>query len=183
MHMIIRREIATGFAGLMLVLHAGAIVAATRTLSGIVTYRERIALPPSAVIEVKLVDVSRVDALSRTIAETSVKTSSQVPIPFRLTFQTDEIEPRRRYALQARIVVDGKLWFATTTHHPVLAGADNMTIVVQRVDSDAGTLSPTKPTGRWLAEDIGSGGVIDRLQTVLEIAADGTITERAVATG
>lgn len=32
------------------------------------------------------------------------------------------------------------------------------------------------PAGRWLAEDIGGGGVIDRLQTVLEIAGDGRIS-------
>ncbi|ACB94895.1 META domain-containing protein [Beijerinckia indica] len=30
--------------------------------------------------------------------------------------------------------------------------------------------------GRWLAEDILGGGVIDRLQSVLEIAADGTVS-------
>lgn len=32
------------------------------------------------------------------------------------------------------------------------------------------------PTGRWLAEDIGGGGVVDRIQTVLDIAADGRVT-------
>ncbi len=36
--------------------------------------------------------------------------------------------------------------------------------------------SPTSPTGRWLAEDIRGGGVIDCLQSVLEIAGDGRIS-------
>jgi putative lipoprotein len=31
------------------------------------------------------------------------------------------------------------------------------------------------PAGRWLAEDIRGGGVIDNLQTVLEIGASGTV--------
>ncbi len=31
------------------------------------------------------------------------------------------------------------------------------------------------PTGRWLAEDINGGGVIDRLQTTLEIRDDGIV--------
>lgn len=31
-------------------------------------------------------------------------------------------------------------------------------------------------SGRWLAEDIGGGGVIDRLQTVLEIRDDGAVS-------
>ena len=32
------------------------------------------------------------------------------------------------------------------------------------------------PAGRWLAEDINGGGVIDRLQTTLEVSADGSVT-------
>lgn len=32
------------------------------------------------------------------------------------------------------------------------------------------------PTGKWLAEDIDGGGVIDRLQTTLEIHDDGIVT-------
>jgi len=35
---------------------------------------------------------------------------------------------------------------------------------------------PAAPTGKWLAEDIDGGGVIDRLQTTLEIQADGIVT-------
>lgn len=38
--------------------------------------------------------------------------------------------------------------------------------------------APATPTGKWLAEDIdgGGGGVIDRLQTTLEIRDDGIVT-------
>jgi len=35
---------------------------------------------------------------------------------------------------------------------------------------------PASPTGKWLAEDIDGGGVIDRLQTTLELNADGIVT-------
>lgn len=35
---------------------------------------------------------------------------------------------------------------------------------------------PATPTGKWLAEDIDGGGVIDRLQTTLEIRDDGIVT-------
>jgi heat shock protein HslJ len=34
----------------------------------------------------------------------------------------------------------------------------------------------TPPAGKWLAEDIGGGGVIDRVQTRLELSADGKVT-------
>lgn len=35
--------------------------------------------------------------------------------------------------------------------------------------------APATPTGKWLAEDIDGGGVIDRLQTTLEIRDDGMV--------
>jgi heat shock protein HslJ len=36
--------------------------------------------------------------------------------------------------------------------------------------------APATPAGKWLAEDIDGGGVIDRLQTTLEIRDDGIVT-------
>ncbi len=36
--------------------------------------------------------------------------------------------------------------------------------------------APASPTGKWLAEDINGGGVIDRLQTTLDIRDDGIVT-------
>jgi putative lipoprotein len=170
------RVIAAGFAGLVLGLQTVAAMAETRVLSGTVTYRERMALPPSAMLEVKLVDVSLADAPSTTIAEVSKPVTGQVPIPYELTFDRARIQPRRSYALQARITVDGQLWFITTARHSVFTGeADSTDILVQRV-GNSGADSPAAPTGRWLAENIENGGVIDRLQTVLEIAADGSIS-------
>lgn len=163
--------VSCAWAGLL----SSAVMAESRNLNGTVTYRERIALPPSAVVEVKLVDVSRADAPSQTIAETSIRPAGQVPVSWQLRFDDADITPGRRYALQARISVDGELWFITTTHHPVLAGGPDKTgIVVQRVARQSDI--PLTPVGRWLAEDIRGGGVIDRLQTVLEIAADGTVS-------
>lgn len=35
---------------------------------------------------------------------------------------------------------------------------------------------PATPAGKWLAEDIDGGGVIDRLQTTLEIRDDGMVS-------
>jgi heat shock protein HslJ len=35
---------------------------------------------------------------------------------------------------------------------------------------------PATPSGKWLAEDIDGGGVIDRLQTTLDIRDDGIVT-------
>lgn len=40
----------------------------------------------------------------------------------------------------------------------------------------AAPAGPAAPTGKWLAEDIDGGGVINRLQTTLEIRDDGIVT-------
>lgn len=151
-------------------------MAQLRTLQGTVSYRERIALPPSAKVEVKLVDVSRADAPAITIARTSIRPKHQVPIPYELRFDSARIQASHRYGLQARVTVQNELMFTTTDHHAVFGGGkDNTDIIVRRV------ASKPKPAeagleGHWLAEDIRGGGVIDLLQTVLELANGGTVS-------
>ncbi|MGL4285894.1 MAG: YbaY family lipoprotein [Phreatobacter sp.] len=173
---ISRRSLA-GLVGLALIAPTGGATAAPMTLRGTVSYRERMALPPGAVVEVKLIDVSLADAPARTIAETRVAAGPGSPIRYRLRFDRAEIQPRRSYALQARISLGDRLLFITTTRHTVFAGGPNRTdIRVERVGGQAAGPQQPGPTGRWLAEDIGGSGVIDRLQSVLEIGANGRVS-------
>ena len=163
---------ALGLAALLVAVTTA--MAEPRTLTGTVAFRERLMLPPNAVVEVKLVDVSLADAPSTTLGETTFKPEGRIPAPFELKFEGGDIKPGHTYALQARITVDGQLWFITTTRHQVFSGgADNTDIMMERVAADK---SDAAPTGRWLAEDIRGGGVIDNLQTVLDLAADGNVT-------
>lgn len=151
--------------------------AAGRSLSGKVFYREHVALPPEALLEVRLVDVSLADAPSRSLAVTRVKTRHRMPIPYRLRFDAARIKERRTYALEARITVKGKLWFITTSRHTVFAGGpDETDILVELVKSSAAPPLPLPLNGRWLTESIRNRGVVDDLQTVLEISADGKIS-------
>lgn len=153
-------------------LPATAFADETRVMRGSVTYRERMALPPGARIEVKLVDVSLADAPAKTIASTVIRTKRQPPIPYRLTYRASQVVAGHSYALQARITARGQLLFINQTRHSVLSGGKDRTdILVQRVAA-----APSSPAGRWLTEDISGGGVIDRLQTVLEIAPDGKVS-------
>lgn len=108
---------------------------AAETLTGTVGYRERMALPPEAEVEVKLVDVSLADAPSTMIAETRFKPEGQVPVPFELTYDPSKIIDNHTYALQARITDQGELMFTTTTQYRVLQGGQNMTdLMLQRVN-------------------------------------------------
>jgi putative lipoprotein len=132
-------------------------------------------LPPHALLEVRLLDVSLADAPAKTLAVTRVKTRHRMPIPYRLRYDEARLKPGRRYALQARITVNGQLWFITTTRHSIFAGSrDETDITVERVKT--GALEASGPAGKWLAESIRGHGVIDDLQSTLEIAADGKVT-------
>lgn len=108
---------------------------AERTLSGNVTYRQRIALPAGAVITVSLDDVSLADAPATQLATATITTKGEnVPIPFSLTYDPTAIRPERSYAVSARITIDDKLSWVTATRHSVLTAgnpSDDVTIVLQ----------------------------------------------------
>ncbi|HEY0622976.1 YbaY family lipoprotein [Sphingomonas sp.] len=91
------------------------------TLNGTASYRERIALPPDARLIVTVSDVSLADAPSVTIAQTEVKTEGrQVPLPFALSYHPARIEPRRSYAVAARILDGrGELAWITDKRNPL----------------------------------------------------------------
>lgn len=104
------------------------------SVTGTVTYLPRIAMPPNAVLEVSLIDVSRADAPAITLAsQSTVFGDRQVPIPFELVYNPDQIDPRLSYAVQARIVVDGDLRFINTSRFAVITQG-NPTNVEVRVD-------------------------------------------------
>ena len=125
---------------------------ASATLTGRVTYLPRIALPPDAVLTVRLEDVSRADAPAGVLAEQTVATAGrQVPIPFSLSYAPDSVRARHRYAVRAEIRSDdGTLLWLSDTVHPVLtqgAPSDSVEVRVVQVDrepletGDAGPLS------------------------------------------
>jgi putative lipoprotein len=104
-------------------------------VTGHVTYRERIALPPGATVTVRLQDVSRADAPAEVLAEQVIVPTTQVPIPFALEYDPARIDARHRYSVGARIEVAGKLWFVSDTHNGVLTegGPSQVDVVVRRV--------------------------------------------------
>lgn len=113
-------------------------------VSGTVTYRQRIALPEDAVVEVRLQEVSRLDAPAVTIAEQIIETEGQqVPFAFTLDYDPSDIDPRYTYVVQARILVDGELqWINTTAYRVITQGAPN---TVEVVVSPARTATPILP--------------------------------------
>lgn len=104
-------------------------------LTGTVAYRERIALPPDAVIDVQLLDTSIADVAAQTVAEALINAEGrQVPVPFTLTYDPAKIVPGDRYSVRATIRSgDGMLMFSSTQAYPVLThGAPSKANLVLR---------------------------------------------------
>ena len=97
----------------------------TVTLSGQLSYRERIALLPGSTATVSLEDVSRADAPSTVIASETIELGNrQVPVPFQLAVDDGQLSERSRYSLRATISgPDGALAWTTDTAMPVEKGS------------------------------------------------------------
>ncbi|MGE8322642.1 MAG: YbaY family lipoprotein [Pseudomonas sp.] len=76
-------------------------------------------LPPSGQVELSLLDVSLADAPAIRIAELRLRCGGPLPLNLQLTFDSKQIDSRRRYALLVRIENDGQLLYINTSHHPI----------------------------------------------------------------
>jgi putative lipoprotein len=83
------------------------------TVSGTISYLERIALGPDAVAQIRLVDLDLVDKPGYLVAQKAIESPGQVPIAFELTYWMERVEAGHTYALQARIEEGGKVIFST----------------------------------------------------------------------
>lgn len=77
---------------------------------GTVSYQARIALPPDAVLEMQLADVSRTDIPPVILARQSYTGLGKPPFPFRLRPELRDLDSLATYAVQARMLVQGKLF-------------------------------------------------------------------------
>lgn len=149
-----------GFAGLGSSLNgppqANPQAAAQPSISGTITYRERMALPPDAAIEVKLQDVSQ--AKPKTIAESVfAPEGKQVPIPFQLSYSPADINSAHTYKVQANISVNGKPMFTTTASAPVITNGapSQVALMLQQAPVTGKTASASKLRGtHWVLAEL-----------------------------
>lgn len=106
-------------------------------LTGTIIYRERIALPPDAMVEVRIVDVSLMDAPAETIALARFASEGrQVPLPFAIDYDPARIIAGRRYTLQARISdAAGKLLWITDAAFFLSFAGEPIELMLKRVES------------------------------------------------
>jgi putative lipoprotein len=129
-------------AGAFAVVPATAVAgdaAAAGKVTGFVSYENNDDLSPTAVLTVKLVDISRADAPADVVAQQVIQTSGlQVPIAYEVDYDPAKIDPSHRYAIQARIDDQGSLQYTSDRVYPVLTqGAkDTVSIELTQVPQD-----------------------------------------------
>jgi len=136
---------------LALGIASGPAAAPAATVTGTVSYRERIALPPDAALEVTLEDVSRADAPSGVLGRALVEPAGQVPIRFAIAYDGTRVDPGHRYGVRARITSQGRPLFVSTRSVPVLthgAGGE-VEVVVRPVGPPSRTQGRAIEGGRW----------------------------------
>lgn len=89
-------------------------------MTGTVTYREQMALPADAVIEVRLSDVTDPEATKPMGFAKVAAEGRPVPIPFQLRYDPGKVLDSHIYVLRAAIRSGGKMLYATDTAYPVL---------------------------------------------------------------
>ena len=91
------------------------------SVTGTINIRQRIALPPDAVLTVTLSDASLADAPARVLSQKAVRTEGkQAPFNFALPYNPADIQPNARILLSAAIAVNGQLMFITDTVQTVI---------------------------------------------------------------
>ena len=83
--------------------------------------RQKVALPPDAVLTVTLSDASLADAPSKVLSQKVTRTEGkQAPFSFALPYNPADIQPNARILLSAAVTINDKLVFITDTVQEVI---------------------------------------------------------------
>lgn len=107
---------------LAILLWLGGGMVWAETLRATAIYRERIALPPDAVFEAELQEISKTGVPVAVLGRARLDPAGQPPFGFGITYAA--VRPERRYAVCATIVHQGRLLFTTDRLWPVLHGGE-----------------------------------------------------------
>ena len=90
------------------------------SVSGSVSLREPVSFSPEAVAYVRLADVTNGAVRSTTVVQKQVRPTGDGSIPFEIVYKEKQINPRREYAVDVRVVDHGRLVFITDGVAPVI---------------------------------------------------------------
>ncbi len=121
------------------------------TVTGTARFEGQVALPPGAVLEVSVADVSRADARAATLAQVKIPASGPQPLRFTLPVNRKLVQERGSYSVRAEILVDGKALYVTDRAYLVLGHSGNTQtdVLLRPVDTRAQPASPRIENVRW----------------------------------
>jgi putative lipoprotein len=100
-------------------------------VAGVVTYRERIALPENASVRVRLLDTTSETAPPVTLAEQTITKPGQVPIPFIIVIDPAKVDQNHTYAVEAEIAVGNRaVWVTTARQSAITRGSPTTGLTV-----------------------------------------------------
>jgi putative lipoprotein len=99
----------------------------TASVTGTVTYREKIAMPQDGVVIVKLQDTSLMDVPAVEIGVQLIDDPGTVPVPFSIGFDPAEIIDNHTYTVRATITSGDELLWTTDTVSAVITRGNPLT--------------------------------------------------------
>jgi putative lipoprotein len=115
-----RAMFALVFAVVLLALPGLASAQGATAVSGTLSYRERVALPATAIVTVQVAQVFA-DRAPQVIAEQRFTTNgAQPPFRYSLPYDPARVDPNSTYTVQANITVGGQTYFRTNTLYPAI---------------------------------------------------------------
>jgi copper homeostasis protein (lipoprotein) len=108
------------FVPVALLLALGNSTAVGQVIKGTALYKERIALPPEAVFEATLEDITRADAPAEVLGKARLEPAGQPPLRFEITYDRNRIQPGHSYVVRARVTHEGRLLYTSDRIYPVL---------------------------------------------------------------
>lgn len=106
------------------------MAARAETVTGTAAFQRHEALPPTAVFEARVEDISRVGAAAVVIASSRIENPGHPPIAFQIEVDPGKVDARRRYVVRATVTIDGKLVLTTDRVYPVLTHGHGREVAV-----------------------------------------------------
>lgn len=125
----------------LLVGCAGRPPAPDAIVSGVALARERVVLPPEAVFEATLLDVTHADMPPVVLGRQRSAPAGQAPFAVWIPYPSSRFVPKGRYEVRATVTLEGRLLLATDKRHPVPQDA-----AFRRVDVQLQRLLPQTAT-------------------------------------
>jgi uncharacterized lipoprotein YbaY len=125
----------------MLLLAAAAVVGCAKnrppdemgSVSGTINFTQDVRLSPTAVAYVRLADTSDGSIGGKTIVQKELRELTSSPVAFELPFKEKHIDATREYALEIRIVDQGKLMLMSRDKNPVITRGNPSNVEVTMV--------------------------------------------------